>query len=449
MARSKSTGRKPKTPTEKQNEVKAGRVEKPVQVSTKDKSALKVAAKQTPDVLQNKQNKRPISKKKRREIKAARESLASGEIASEDQMRRKERDTRTLYIRFKDKQKTPENLDEVKNLHKDIQVARVPRQSQKKIKYAYVEFGTEAKLEDAKVSIEKNDNLYVDYVGIKSKGGGKPKHQRGGKGKNVKQINPTRLFITGLIDGMTEEKLKLLFPKCCKANIPKGSVRKGTLYGFVQFTNPADAKSAFEAAKKLTVQTKEGKGGQRITVLYATATKHPLPKKNENDAENPKKQDNEKENKSNNTINSKNEVKETKDEQAQNVGDIETDNGVENTKESKTEVKVVKTSNATKDTEEESEDNTDSDDDEDMENDVDSEEEDTNSSKNSKEAKKDVKSKSDSVESEEESGDTDDEDMEGEEESADEEESVDGGENQSNANDQVEDESESSGESDE
>ena len=74
---------------------------------------------------------------------------------------------------------------------------------------------------------------------------------------------------------MTEDKLKQLFPKCCKANIPKGSIRKGTMYGFVQFTNPADAKSAFDAAKKLTVQAKAGKEAQRITVLYATATKHP------------------------------------------------------------------------------------------------------------------------------------------------------------------------------
>ena len=109
---------------------------------------------------------------------------------------------------------------------------------------------------------------------MKSKSGGKPKKERGGKGKNTKQINPCRLFITGLMQGMTEEKLKQLFPKCSSANIPKGSVRKGTLYGFVQFSNPADAKSAFEAAKKLTVKTQEGDGSQRITVLYATATKH-------------------------------------------------------------------------------------------------------------------------------------------------------------------------------
>ena len=119
------------------------------------------------------------------------------------------------------------------------------------------------------VALGTNKSIYVDYVGTKSKNGGKQKEQRGGKGKNKEQINPTRLFITGLFEGMTEEKLKQLFPKCNQANIPKGSVRKGTVYGFVQFNNPSDAKSAFDAAKKLTIQTNEGKGGQHITVLYA------------------------------------------------------------------------------------------------------------------------------------------------------------------------------------
>ena len=59
----------------------------------------KEAAKETPNVLTKNKNKRPISKKQKREIKAARESLASGELASEDQVRRLERDSRTLYVR--------------------------------------------------------------------------------------------------------------------------------------------------------------------------------------------------------------------------------------------------------------------------------------------------------------------------------------------------------------
>ena len=72
---------------------------------------------------------------------------------------------------------------------------------------------------------------------------------------------------------MTEDKLEKLFPKCSYATIPKGSIRKGTPYGFVQFSSPADAKAAFDAAQKLS---KGDSNGQHITVLYAKATNHPL-----------------------------------------------------------------------------------------------------------------------------------------------------------------------------
>ena len=43
--------------------------------------------------------------------------------------------------------------------------------------------------------------------------------------------------------------LKEMFPKCCGADIPSNSAKKGTPFGFVQFSNPGDAKSAFDAAK--------------------------------------------------------------------------------------------------------------------------------------------------------------------------------------------------------
>ena len=77
----------------------AGKIEKPSHPTSKDKSALKTAAKETPAKLRNEKPKRPISKKKKLQIKAARESLASGELASEDKDRRIERDSRTLYLR--------------------------------------------------------------------------------------------------------------------------------------------------------------------------------------------------------------------------------------------------------------------------------------------------------------------------------------------------------------
>ena len=77
----------------------AGKIEKATKPTSKDKASLKTAAKQTPAKLQNEKKKRPISKKKKQQIKAARESLASGELASEDKDRRIERDSRTLYLR--------------------------------------------------------------------------------------------------------------------------------------------------------------------------------------------------------------------------------------------------------------------------------------------------------------------------------------------------------------
>ena len=77
----------------------AGKIEKPTQPKSKDKSALKKAAKETPAKLQNEKKPKPISKKKKEQIKKAREALASGELASEDKDRRIERDSRTLYLR--------------------------------------------------------------------------------------------------------------------------------------------------------------------------------------------------------------------------------------------------------------------------------------------------------------------------------------------------------------
>jgi hypothetical protein len=74
-----------------------------------------------------------------------------------------------IFLRFKDKQKLPENLECVKALHEDIQIARVPRQCAKKIQYAYLEFGTEAKLEVAKVTILNSLSIYWKICADKQK----------------------------------------------------------------------------------------------------------------------------------------------------------------------------------------------------------------------------------------------------------------------------------------
>merc|ERR1712080_240469 len=53
------------------------------------------------------------------------------------------------------------------------------------------------------------------------------------------------------------------FPKAAKAEIPQSSVKKGSTYGFVQFSEPAHAKAAFDDAQNLNID------GHHSTVLYA------------------------------------------------------------------------------------------------------------------------------------------------------------------------------------
>jgi len=222
---------------------------------------------------------KPVAKKKREAIKAARMALATGKIASGEQERKHAMDLRTLFVRFKTEVPSDEGaVRSALDNHPEIKFVRIPRQNQKKIRYAFVEFGSEAECEKAKETLtagpKAKDNMFVDFVGVKSKGGGKPPQERGKHGK--KPLNPTRLFIKGLVDGLTEDKLKQLFPKCIKTSIPKVSVRKGSKFGFVQFENPADAKAAFDASQKLTISSSQSKEGHHLTVVYAQQSKRAM-----------------------------------------------------------------------------------------------------------------------------------------------------------------------------
>merc|ERR1711892_1660622 len=105
----------------------------------------------------------------------------------------------------------------------------------------------------------KGNEVYVDLVGSNSKAKKKT-------AKTTAQLNPTRLFVCGLADGVNKTKLQEMFPKAGSACIPQKSKKKGTSYGFVQFSTPADAKAAFDAAQDLTI------ANHKITVLFAKMT---------------------------------------------------------------------------------------------------------------------------------------------------------------------------------
>ena len=196
-------------------------------------------------------------------------AISTGELDKDELKRKSERDLRTLYVRFGNNA-GPKNISEIYKLDKTIKIARVPRQGKAKaekcIKYCFVEFSDEAACELAKDKLASNPNHYVDFVGVKSKS------QKGNTGNLKKMpINPTRLMVSGLTDEISEDKLRKLFPKCVKAEIPKKVAEKEGRYGFVQFNNPADAKSAFDAANKLKVDSPEGP--THFSVLYARVNK--------------------------------------------------------------------------------------------------------------------------------------------------------------------------------
>merc|ERR1712055_362831 len=105
----------------------------------------------------------------------------------------------------------------------------------------------------------KGKEVYVDFVGESSTNKKKSAKAKGG-------LNPTRLFVCGLAKGIDKRNLKEMFPKAAHGDIPQKSKKKGSSYGFVQFSTPADAKAAFDAAQDLTI------ANHKITVLFAKMT---------------------------------------------------------------------------------------------------------------------------------------------------------------------------------
>merc|ERR1712013_689647 len=151
--------------------------------------------------------------------------------------------------------------------HSDIKFVRTPRMAGKEndgISYAFIEFGGSEECKAAKNKLStsqfKGNELYVDFVGENSTSKKKNAKVKGG-------LNPTRLFVCGLAKGIDKRNLKEMFPKAAHADIPQKSKKKGSSYGFVQFSTPADAKAAFDAAQDLTINN------HKITVLFAKGDK--------------------------------------------------------------------------------------------------------------------------------------------------------------------------------
>ena len=206
-------------------------------------------------------SKKPVSKATKEASKKARIAIATGELNQDELKRKTERDLRTLYVRFKNSATAPSTERDIYKLDKLIKDVRIPRQAKKTLNYCFMEFSDEKVCESMKDKLAANPDLMVDFVGVKSKS------RTTGTSKK-RPINPTRLHVSGFSQGITSEKLKALFPKCSGASVPTACKNKSA-YGFVQFSNPADAKAAFDATQKLKVGD-----NQHITVIFARLQKH-------------------------------------------------------------------------------------------------------------------------------------------------------------------------------
>jgi len=219
-------------------------------------------------------SKKPVPDATIKANKQVRLALATGEITKDELNRKTDRDLRTLYIRFKSSETSPKTSQDIFALDKGIKDVRVPRQGKANekhnIKYCFVEFNDESTCESTKDKLAANPDFAVDFVGDKSKN--RQEKLAAGSTKSIlvgkMPINPCRLHVSGVGKNITTEKLKALFPKSKSATIPKGVEH----YGFVEFFQPADAKAAFDAAKKLKLDS--GDGTQSMTVVFARMQKH-------------------------------------------------------------------------------------------------------------------------------------------------------------------------------
>lgn len=210
-------------------------------------------------------NQRPLPKKVLMANKNARKALATGELASAEIELKKQKDLRTLYIKFKDGHQ-PSTEKEIRSICPSVQYVRIPRKDKNKINYCFVEYDSEAECDNMKEELSNSpDRFFVDYVGEKSRN---LKFTAKDVSAKKRPINPLRLFVSGLPANMTVAKLSMLFPKCSNAHIKT----KGSPVGFVQFRNAGDAKSAFEAAQKLS-GIDAPPGIPKLTVIYARMSK--------------------------------------------------------------------------------------------------------------------------------------------------------------------------------
>ncbi|XP_072294123.1 nucleolin isoform X2 [Eucyclogobius newberryi] len=181
---------------------------------------------------------------------------------------RKERDSRTLFVKNLSFNVT---IDELKEVFEDSVDVRLPQGttggSNRGI--AYIEFKSEAEaekmLEQAQGTEIQGRAIVVDYVGDKSQKGGR-------MGGNAAAAACKTLVVNNLAFSATEDTLQSTFEKAVSIRIPQNNGRpKG--FAFIEFDTTDDAKEALDSLNNTEIdgrsvrleysQNSRGDGGGR------------------------------------------------------------------------------------------------------------------------------------------------------------------------------------------
>jgi Spy/CpxP family protein refolding chaperone len=177
-------------------------------------------------------------------------------IMNEEEMRREDRNKKSLFVKGVAKKM---NSKDLKLLHPDIQSVRIIGA------HAWLIFPNEAACEKAYAVVRdkkfEGKPMVVDFCGSKSKNG-KIVSALSVDEKSSRPIDPLQIIVAGLPKSMTREQMHVLFPNAKNINVLNKYKAQNSM-AFIKFDDEAVAKEAFEKNANLTVK------GMPVDVYFA------------------------------------------------------------------------------------------------------------------------------------------------------------------------------------
>ncbi|KAM8954265.1 nucleolin isoform 4-T4 [Pelodytes ibericus] len=171
---------------------------------------------------------------------------------------KKERDSRTLFVKNIPYSTTSEDLQEIFENAKEIRVPTGNDGSSKGI--AYVEFNSEAEadkaLEEKQGAELEGRAMFLDFTGDKSQNSGARRSAPAGESKT--------LVVNNLSYNATEESLQEVFEKATSIRIPQNNQGRPKGFAFVEFSTMEEAKEAMDTLNNTEIE------GRTVRLEFST-----------------------------------------------------------------------------------------------------------------------------------------------------------------------------------